>query len=67
MMTKNKEQVVGKPWCGSMRVARELMLCGRLVRKGEKTKVISGRMTYLEELWYPDPSAVGRFRCRDNY
>jgi hypothetical protein len=34
-----------------MRVARELMLCVRLTRKGGgKAKVISGRMTYLEEL-----------------
>jgi len=33
MMTKNKEQVVGKPWCGSMRVARELIVCGKLIRE----------------------------------
>lgn len=33
-----------------MRVAKELMLCGRLIRKEGKAKVISGRMTYLEEL-----------------
>lgn len=29
--------------------------------------MISGRMTYLEELWFPDLSAGGRFRCKDNY
>jgi hypothetical protein len=34
-----------------MRVAKELMLSGRLTRKGGgKAKVIFGRMTYLAEL-----------------